>query len=111
MRAKVRKPCTPATVAVSRQAAAPAGPTAFQPSRPAPSSPRQVPHEHAESTGIPKVSTPGKSLPLDQLENTIGATAVVRLRARKRLHCRGGLDGSPNAASSGRPLALDDLLL
>jgi|SRR5271157_1620369 len=51
------------------------GPTAgrlrFQPSRPAPSLPHQVPNEHAENTGTRKRRHPEEPPALDPLENTI----------------------------------------
>ena len=45
----------------------------FQPSRPAPSLPHQVPNEHAENTGTRKRRHPKSLPPLDPLENGIRA--------------------------------------
>src|SRR5208282_2402266 len=49
----------------------------FQPSRPAPSLPHQVPNEHAENAGIPRASTAKKSLALDPLENQIPPGEII----------------------------------
>ena len=43
----------------------------FQPSRPAPSLPHQVPNEHAENTGTRKRRPPGRASALDPVENSI----------------------------------------
>src|SRR5208282_4373342 len=43
----------------------------FQPSRPAPSLPHQVPNEHAENAGTRKRRPPEEPPALDPLENTI----------------------------------------
>jgi hypothetical protein len=48
-----------------------AGRLRFQPSRPAPSLPHQVPNEHAENTGTRKRRPPEEPPVLDPLENTI----------------------------------------
>ena len=43
----------------------------FQPSRPAPSLPHQVPNEHAENAGTRKRPHPEEASALDPLENDI----------------------------------------
>src|ERR1700687_5018340 len=62
------------------------GPTAgrlrFQPSRPAPSSPHQVPNEHAENAGTRKRRHPEEAPALDPLENEIDVELSSRTRGR-----------------------------
>ena len=56
-----------------------AGRLRFQPSRPAPSLPHQVPNEHAENAGTRKRRHPEEGPALDPLENAIRVTLVHRI--------------------------------
>src|SRR5208282_6773488 len=87
----------------------------FQPSRPAPSLPHQVPNEHAENAGIPRASTAKKSLALDPLENNIDVKRTPRI-ARVHVALGGKPARSPlisneritlpaTASASGLPVA------
>src|ERR1700689_2354894 len=93
-----------------------AGRLRFQPSRPAPSSPHQVPNEHAENAGTRKRRNPEGASALDPLENAanqwltaistkppctqLTPSSAERAR-RERRH--------PKASTAEKSLALDPL--
>src|SRR5271167_1122194 len=56
----------------------------FQPSRPAPSLPHQVPNEHAENTGTRKRRHPEEAPTLDPLENTIRPKRKLRFASDRQ---------------------------
>src|SRR5271166_4973503 len=79
----------------------------FQPSRPAPSLPHQVPNEHAENAGIPRASTAKKSLALDPLENSIGRGRTVAKRTA--IVSSGRIPALRRAQSNGKNAQLPDI--